>query len=294
MVGIAESSYYYRKQQELNPVPGTIEKSKAGRPLPGYSLTSLFGRISDEQVKEWLHELISGEEQIYGYRKLTKCLRVQYNLLINKKKVYRLCKELGILGKQRQVAVKHPRQLARNRTITSVNQLWEIDIKYGYIAGEDRFFYLMCIIDVYDRVIVDYHIGLSCEGRHAAHILERALWKRKIPNAPSRPIVRTDNGPQFISHIFETACETLSVEHERIPPKTPNLNAHIESFHSILERSCYARNEFGSYTEAHQIVTDFIDFYVNRFLHGSLGDLPPAQFHAKVVNMGISPFIVKV
>ncbi len=96
-------------------------------------------------------------------------------MIINKKKVYRLCKELGILKEQRQITLKHPRRLARNRIITSVNQLWEIDIKYGYIAGEDRFFYFMGIIDVYDRVIIDYHIGLTCEGRHAAHLLERAL-----------------------------------------------------------------------------------------------------------------------
>ncbi|MFC7061683.1 integrase core domain-containing protein [Halobacillus seohaensis] len=25
------------------------------------------------------------------------------------------------------------------------------------------------------------------------------------------------------------------MEHERIPPKTPNANAHIESFHRLLE-----------------------------------------------------------
>ena len=44
-------------------------------------------------------ELISGEEQIYGYRKLAKCLLIQHKLVINKKKVYRLCKDLGILKK---------------------------------------------------------------------------------------------------------------------------------------------------------------------------------------------------
>ena len=219
-----------------------MANNKAGRPLCGYSLDSSLHRVSDEQIKEWLMELISSEEQIYGYRKLAKCLQIQHNLIINKKKVYRLCKELGILKKQRQLVAKHPRRLARNRIITNVNQLWEVDIKYGYIAGEDRFFYLMSIIDVYDRVIIDYHIGLTCEGRHAAHILERALWKRKLINTSTKPVIRSDNGPQFISNVFETACKTLSVEHERIPPKTPNLNAHIESFHSIIERDCYAKN----------------------------------------------------
>lgn len=107
-------------------------------------------------------------------------------------------------------------------------------------------------------------------------------------------MIRSDNGPQFISNAFEDVCEALNVEHERIPPKTPNLNAHIESFHSILERDCYARNEFASYTEAHKIVTEFLDFYVNRYLHGSLNDMPPAHFHDMVVNMGITPFTVTV
>ena len=107
-------------------------------------------------------------------------------------------------------------------------------------------------------------------------------------------MIRTDNGPQFISHAFEDACDELSLEHERIPPKTPNMNAHIESFHSILERDCYSKNEFDSFTAAHKVVTEFIDFYIHRYLHGSLKDIPPAQFHDMVVNLGISPFIVKV
>lgn len=213
-------------------------------------------------------------------------------MIINKKKVYRLCKELGILKEQRQITLKHPRRLARNRIITSVNQLREIDIKYGYIVGEDRFFYFMGIIDVYDRMIIDYHIGLTCEDRHAAHLIERALWKRKLLNTQIRPVIRTDNGPQFISN--ESTCQALSIKHERIPHKTPNLNAHIEAFHSILERDCYSKHEFGSYTEAHKTVTEFIDFYLHRYLHGSLKDMPPDQFHEMVVNKGITPFQIRV
>jgi len=294
IVGISESTYYYNKQPKSIHSDIDGNTSSGGRPIPGYSRTKSGKPISDEQIKEWLINLIAGEEQLYGYRKLAKCLKFQHNLVINKKKVYRLCKELSILKKQRKLIAAHPRRLARNRTITNVNQLWEIDIKYGYIAGEDRFFYLMSIIDVYDRVIIDYHIGLTCEGRHASHIVERALWRRRLIATEKRPVIRTDNGPQFISNAFETACQALSVEHERIPPKTPNLNAHIESFHSILERDCYAQHEFMSYTEAYQTVTEFIDFYVNRYLHGSLNDMPPAAFHKMVANLKATPFEVKV
>ena len=239
-------------------------------------------------------ELAAGEENAYGYRKLAICLRRQHNLVINKKKVYRLCKELDILAPQRRIKVKHPRRLATNRLITAPDQLWEIDVKYGYIAEEDRFFYLMCIIDVYDRMIVDYHLGLTCEGKNAAQILQRALWKRHLFEINCRPVIRSDNGPQFISHVFEESCEQFSVEHERIPPKTPNKNAHIESFHALLEADCLSRHEFSSYQEAYELVSEYIRFYNERRIHGSLYDFAPCEFRFKLAMGQLKPFIVKV
>ncbi|MBU5267388.1 IS3 family transposase [Virgibacillus proomii] len=68
-----------------------------GRPAPDYSINKDGKKIADEQIKEFLLELISGECNSYGYRKLTVILRRQYKLIINKKKVYRLYKELDTL-----------------------------------------------------------------------------------------------------------------------------------------------------------------------------------------------------
>lgn len=291
IVGVLEATYYNRKKHP----PKENRIYKGGRKAPGYSLTKETNKpISDEQIKEWLMELIAGEESIYGYRKLTLCLQNQHGLIINKKKVYRLCKELDILAPQRQIRIKHPRKLAINHEITNSNQLFEIDIKYGYIAGERRFFYLMSVIDVYDRMIIDYHLGLSCEGKHAAHLIQRVLWKRKLISAPVKPTIRTDNGPQFISHIFEETCEEYGVEHERIPPKTPNKNAHIESFHANLERDCLSRHEFTSYQHAYQTVSEYMQFYNQRRLHSSLYDLSPLQFIEQLAAGKVKPFIVKV
>ncbi|WP_407653215.1 IS3 family transposase [Alicyclobacillus acidoterrestris] len=80
--------------------------------------------------------MISGDEASYGYRKLTVYLRRYHDLIVNNKKVYRLCAELDILKPQRRKKIQHPRRLANNREITGSNQLWEMDIKYGYIADE--------------------------------------------------------------------------------------------------------------------------------------------------------------
>jgi putative transposase len=47
-------------------------------------------------------ELIESREVVYGYRKLIKSLQKVYQLIIKKKKVYRLCTELDILMPQRE------------------------------------------------------------------------------------------------------------------------------------------------------------------------------------------------
>lgn len=227
-------------------------------------------------------ELISGEAGIYGYRKLCILLRREYALEINKKKVYRLCKVLDILQPQRKITVSYPRKLARNRVITGPNQLWEMDIKYGYIEGEDRFFFILSLIDVFDRSIIDYHIGLHCIGYDASQLVQRALFKRQQFNSETKPVIRTDNGPQFISIAFQKACETLKVQHERIPPRTPNMNAHIESFHRLLEHECLRRFIFTSYEDAYREVARYMDFYNNRRIHSSILDLPPSEFYHRI------------
>lgn len=276
IIGIPRSTYYYQKNYRVDE-----KKVSEGRPAPGYSFKEDGKKVSDEQIKEFLLEEIAGDGFNYGYRKLTKVLRKKFNLIINKKKVYRICKELGVLRPQRQKKVSYPRKLARNRIIKASNQLWEADIKYGYIEGEDRFFFVMSIIDVYDRGIVAYHMGLSCTGDDVKKTLQRALLKRQQYDKKEKPVIRTDNGPQFISHTFEKFCENSKMEHERIPPRTPNMNAHIESFHRIFEDDCLSRWQFENYAEAYQEVMNFMVYYNERRMHSSLLDLSPKEFYQK-------------
>jgi putative transposase len=282
IIGIPRSTYYYQKNYRVEE-----KKISEGRPAPGYSFKEDEKKVSDEQIKEYLLEEIAGDGFNYGYRKLTKVIRRKYKLIINKKKVYRLCKELGILRPQRQKKAKYPRKLARNRIITESNQLWEADIKYGYIEGEDRFFFVMSFIDVYDRSIIDYHMGLSCTGEDVKQTLKRALFKRQQFDKMEKPVIRTDNGPQFISHTFEQFCEDCEIKHERIPPRTPNMNAHIESFHRVFEDDCLSRWQFETYGEAYREVNEFMVYYNERRIHSSLLDLSPKEFYEKQESLVI-------
>lgn len=288
-----ERSTYYAHRNRRKQQASTIHRN--GRPAPGYSYTVTKHLVSDAQICDWIMELLADEyTSVYGYRKLTKILRRDHNLVINKKKVYRLCKHMNVLRPQRQLKIKHPKVLANNRVITASNQLWETDIKYGWIHGEQRFFFLLSIIDVFDRAIVMYHHGLSCEAKDLVQITQEALMKRQLFDKVNKPVIRSDNGPQFVSNRFAEACQQFGITHERIPPRTPNKNAHIESYHAILELECYQRHEFDSYQQAYNVVSRFIHNYNYNRIHGSIYDMSPYEYIEAIARGMVKPRQIKV
>lgn len=281
---VPRSSYYYHKNH-----PERRKPAGKGRPIPGYSYDKSGNVVLDARIKGYLRRLIQGPNAAFGYRKLTVLLRRKYKLVINKKKVYRLCKELKILAPQREITNPVPKKVANNRVVTGPNQLWQMDIKYGYVAGKQRHFYLASIIDVFDRNIVAHHRGKACSTADVLKVVQKALLKRKMYDQEQTLVIRTDNGPQFISKAFYTFCEQARIEHERIPNHTPNKNAYIESFHSILEKECYLRNCFETYEEAFAEVDRFIRYYNNERIHGSLNDWPPREYLRMVAVGEIIP-----
>ncbi|WP_073239396.1 integrase core domain-containing protein [Desulforamulus putei] len=77
--------------------------------------------------------------------------------------------------------------------------------------------------------------------------------------------------------------------HERIPCRTPNKNAHIEAFHSILEKECLDHNEFQTYGEAYRAVSEFIYRYNNNRIHSGVRYMSPAEFYEKNQRQECTP-----
>ncbi len=114
-------------------------------------------------------------------------------------------------------------------------------------------------------------------AQDVATTISSSLLRRKLYKQVEKLIIRTDNGPQFISRAFGEFCAAHNLEHERIPVKTPNKNAHIESFNSILEDECLSRYVFQSYEEAYKIVSEFIKHYNRNRIHSSIRYLTPEE-----------------
>lgn len=200
-------------------------------------------------------------------------------MTVNHKKIYRLCKENNLLLKRKK-KIKQFKKLAENHEITGPNQLWQFDIKYGYIQGEDRPFYFLAFVDVFTKKVLSYHIGRSCTASDMKLALKMAL--NSVSEEDQKNLtIRSDNGPQMSSNYFKTYVDSQDVMHEFTPIRCPDKNAFVESFFSIFEIEFLQVRYFSSLQEVHRQVADWIEWYNTRRLHGSLKYNSPEMFISK-------------
>ena len=114
----------------------------------------------------------------------------------------------------------------------------------------------------------------------------KELWRRGLqqqvftdygPAAVSGVSVRSDNGSQFIAHSVREFFTQAGITQEFTHVATPEENAHIESFHSILEEALVGI-EFTDREEVLAWLTEFYRFYNEERLHSSICDVSPARF----------------
>lgn len=250
-----------------------------GRPCPGYCYNKLGGKVFDSEIVKQIIQIKQHEFlDIVGYRKIKHYLFRFFGTIINHKKLYRLCKQNNLLL-DKKYKKKTSRKISINRLITKPHQAWEFDIKYGYIHGVNRFFYILVFIDIFSRKIVHYYVGLNCKAKNLVATFTTALRKSGITTQDNL-VIRSDNGPQMTSKKFYSYLlndVSYKVEHEFIPCGMPNKNAHIESFYSIIEREFIFKYYFKDFADVYKKFLSFIEFYNNARIHSSLSYKTPNE-----------------
>jgi putative transposase len=137
----------------------------------------------------------------YGSRRMVVFLR-GLGHLVNRKRVQRLMREMGLAGMAPGPATSkpHPRHkvypyLLRGVAVTRPNQVWSTDLTYIRLAR--GFAYLVAIIDWYSRKVLAWRISNSMDASFCVDCLEDALRHHGKPE-----VFNSDQGSQFTSEAF--------------------------------------------------------------------------------------------
>ncbi len=131
----------------------------------------------------------------------------------------------------------------------------------------------MNIIDDFNRESLAIEVDTSLPARRVIRVLERIVARRGKPTC-----IRTDNGPEFISHLLKEWCEAYGIRLIYIQPGKPTQNAFIERKNGTMRRGLLNAYLFYSLSEVRMMAEEWQLDYNTERPHKSLGYLSPLKY----------------
>lgn len=206
-----------------------------------------------------------------GFPKIFDAIR-RKNYKWNHKKVYRVYKENEFQLKNR----KRQRIAAMERkpmpTSSRPNEVWSIDFMSDSLSN-GRKFRTFNVLDDFNRESLTIEIDTSLSSARIIGSLDVIGSERGFPK-----YIRSDNGPEFISHSFRKFCCTHRIRHRRIEPGKPQQNSFIERFNRSYREDILDMYAFMNLSEVRQLSSDWqIEYNYDRG-HDSLGGRSPIEY----------------
>jgi putative transposase len=214
---------------------------------------------------------LSAQYPRYGYRRIRIFLQRQGHQL-GWHRTHRLWRAAGLQlprrRPRRRIATSRPRPLP---AITA-NFVWAYDFVFDACANGQQ---LKCltIVDEFTRECLAIDVAGSIRSHRVIDILAQLI---SVHGAPRH--LRSDNGPEFVSHAILQWLADAGIATALIDPGKPWQNGADESFNGKLRDECLSLEWFRSRTEARVVIENWRRHYNAVRPHSSLQYLTPLEF----------------
>ena len=169
---------------------------------------------------------------------------------------------------RRRVASRRPRPQAP----TEANQVWAYDFVFDGCANGQQ---LKCltVVDEYTRECLAIDVAGSIRSGRVIELLSRLVSERGAPK-----VLRSDNGPEFVSKAILRWAVNSGLDTALIDPGKPWQNGANESFNGKFRDECLAMEWFRTRVEAKAVIEIWRRHYNEVRPHSSLKNLTPMAF----------------
>jgi putative transposase len=219
------------------------------------------------------------EDPAAGSRRLSRYLTRQTGRSIDRKRVRRLMRVMGIeaIYPRKRTTIPggpsgiHP-YLLKDLDIFRPNQVWAADITY--IPMQKGFMYLFAIIDWYSRKIVAWELSNTLDAEFCQRCLKRALFLDGIPD-----IMNTDQGCHFTAEKWQQQLNDAGVKISMDGKGRWIDNVLIERFWRTIKYEDIYLQSYSSPNELERGIEKFMLRYNSIRPHASLDGQTPEEVY---------------
>lgn len=268
--------YRHREKYSISEMCRFFKVSRSGY----YDFVRRLGRKpKDEDLAGLIGQCQESCKRTYGYRRVAIWLE-RNGVHHNPKTVLRVMQKYALLSVIRRrkyqtyssVLHRYPNTLNRDFHADRPNQKWVTDI--SYIKTGQGFLYLSVIRDLYDLSIVSYRTSPKQTVNLVLDTIREAKAKEKVTDGLA---LHSDQGFQYTSQEYFNLTQSYHISQSMSRRGNPYDNALAENFFSILKTECIHRVKLRTFSEADQIIGEYIHFY-NHVRLQSKTKLTPVEF----------------
>ena len=175
---------------------------------------------------------------------------------------------------RRRVAASRPRPLPA----TARNHVWAYDFVFDACANGQQL-KCMTVIDEYTRESLAIDVAGSIRSGRVIEVLSQLISLHGAPR-----VLRSDNGPEFVSHALLKWATGQNLDMALIDPGKPWQNGTTESFNGKFRDECLSMEWFRNRIEAKAVIEQWRQHYNQVRPHSSLGNQTPAAFKKLIVS----------
>jgi putative transposase len=225
---------------------------------------------------------------VYGVRKVWRQLGRE-GTLVARCTVARLMRRMGlrgvVRGKEARATISDKAtpcpadRVNRRFRAPRPNALWVSD--FTYVATWQGFVYVAFTIDAFARRIVGWRVSRTAHAGFVLDALEQALHDRR-PVRGGGLVHHSDRGVQYVSIRYTERLAEAGIEPSVGSVGDSYDNALAETINGLFKAEVIRRRGPWRSMEAVEFATlEWVDWYNNRRLLGSIGDVPPAEAESR-------------
>ena len=256
LLKISRSLVYYKVKDK------TIEKQKETE-LENAVITEFKASRNNYGTRK-LKVMLKRKGYTISRRRIGKIM-TQYGLVSN----YTVKQFKGHKAKTNEEKVENlvERKFNKRRALEVVVS----DLTYVNVAG--KWNYICLLLDIARREIIGF-----AAGKHKDAILVRkAFYSTKI-NLSEIEIFHTDRGSEFKNRIIDEVIEAFGIKRSLSKKGCPYDNAIAEATYKIIKTEFAFNVIFKNLNELEYLLFDYVNWFNNIRIHGSLNYLSPAEY----------------